>query len=185
MKMELKCLKFKYKYESGQILITEIDGTELDTPFKPLSRLELIVKKYDYNLLRKSEWTNDRINDPDYGVANEFSRGNYVINSLTGNFHYLGYQIFSDDIMMNFVKPIDLNEDLLKKIGFMEIDKGFFRFKDTDFTLDYTEDLGYVTEQGTPINHLHRLQNYFKFLSNFDIVLKYPFGYFNILLKDL
>lgn len=86
---------------------------------------------------------------------------------------------------MNFVKPIDLNEDLLKKIGFMEIDKGFFRFKDTDFTLDYTEDLGYVTEQGIPINHLHRLQNYFKFLSNFDIVLKYPFGYFNILLKDL
>lgn len=45
MKMEPKCLKFKYKYESGQILITEIDGTELDTPFKPLSRLELIVKK--------------------------------------------------------------------------------------------------------------------------------------------
>lgn len=170
-------------YKSYPTCITKINGVELDTPIYPMSRKELIVKKYTLNMLRVSQWTKERIEDEDYGVPNDFSLGNYVYDSRTGYPHYLRSSL-PDNLLMQIVRPVSLADELLIQIGFRKTDEDEFTYKGSQFVLMKNEKGGYSDEYGIPINHLHKLQNHFKFLVNYMSV-DYSNDYFMIKLNDL
>lgn len=182
--MEIKPLNIETGIENNIQVITGVNGQKLDEPLLPIPRKNLIVKKYDYKMLRISEWTKERIEDDEYPVPNDFCIGNYVYNVLTGEPSYLRC-LLPDNLLLNVVKPVKLDDNILFSLGFKKRSDGTYLFKDSDFILKLSDKYGYSDEYGIPISNLHNLQNHFRFVSSMSRINKYGKDYFLIRLYEL